>query len=151
MRMQNVGRTHGSAPTATILDITSLTTENSYGTKKRCQIVHKSRRIKMFDNLAIHLDLLSSNGCRISFHIIINGVTLYAKTKIKNDKEADLMKKKYEKPTMKLVEWNFQDPICNTVYQHSPCIVIEGVEGANTRHDTRMDWVDENVTWHNFN
>ena len=61
------------------------------------------------------------------------------------------MRKKYVKPTLNLVEWEFQDPICSTVYQHSPCIVIEGEEGANTRHDTRMDWIDENVTWHDFN
>lgn len=104
----------------------------------------------MFDNLAIHLDLLSSNGCRISSHIIINGVTLYAKTKIKNDKEADLMKKKYEKPTMKLVEWNFQDPICNTVYQQSPCIHVIGDEGGATHIDHRGTWKDNEITWNNW-
>ena len=60
------------------------------------------------------------------------------------------MRKKYVKPTIKSVEWKFQDPICNTVYQHSPCIVIEDEEGANTRHDTRMDWVHENVSWNDF-
>lgn len=63
-----------------------------------------------------------------------------------------MMKKKYVKPTMKAVEWNFQQPICNAVYQHSPCVVVEGEEGANTRHDTRMDWVnDTNVRWNDFN
>ncbi len=44
------------------------------------------------------------------------------------------MKKKYEKPTMKLVEWNFQDPICQTVYQQSPCVIIEQAE-SQTRVD----------------
>ena len=72
------------------------------------------------------------------------------KTKIKNDKEADLMKKKYEKPTMKLVEWNFQDPICNTVYCGSPCIKVRNYDGANVRHDTRQDMTDQTLTWHNW-
>lgn len=61
------------------------------------------------------------------------------------------MKKKYVKPTMKLVEWNFQNSICNTVYQHSPCIIIGGDEGGNTRRDTRMDKFDLNLTWHDWN
>ncbi len=45
------------------------------------------------------------------------------------------MKKKYVKPTMKLVEWNFQNPICNTVCQHSPCIVIDDEQAGTTRID----------------
>lgn len=44
------------------------------------------------------------------------------------------MKKKYVKPTMKLVEWNFQNSICNTVYQQSPCIIIDQNE-SQTRVD----------------
>ncbi len=59
------------------------------------------------------------------------------------------MKKKYVKPTMKLVEWNFQNPICNTVCQHSPCIVI-GDDEAQTRHDTRMDMYDDDLNWHKW-
>lgn len=59
------------------------------------------------------------------------------------------MKKKYVKPTMKLVEWNFQNPICNTVMQHSPCIIVGGKE-VNTRHDTRMDWFDDDLDWHKW-
>ena len=50
---------------------------------------------------------------------------------------------------MKLVEWNFQNPICNTVCQHSPCIVI-GDDEAQTRHDTRMDMYDDDLNWHKW-
>ncbi len=52
---------------------------------------------------------------------------------------------------MKLVEWNFQNPICNTVCQHSPCIIIDDNDGGHTRRDTRMNWIGENLTWHDWN
>lgn len=45
------------------------------------------------------------------------------------------MRKKYVKPTIKSVEWKFQDPICNTVYQHSGCIIIDDDAAGNTRHE----------------
>ena len=45
------------------------------------------------------------------------------------------MRKKYVKPTLNLVEWKFQDPICNTVYQTSPCIIIDDEAAGNTRID----------------
>lgn len=45
-----------------------------------------------------------------------------------------MMKKKYVKPTMKAVEWNFQQPICNAVYQQSPCVIIDQAE-SQTRVD----------------
>lgn len=61
------------------------------------------------------------------------------------------MKKKYVKPTMKLVEWNFQNPICNTVCQHSPCIIIDDNDGGHTRRDTRMNWINQDLTWNDWN
>ena len=45
-----------------------------------------------------------------------------------------MMKKKYVTPTIKAVEWNFQQPICNAVYQQSPCIIIDQAE-PQTRVD----------------
>lgn len=60
------------------------------------------------------------------------------------------MKKKYVKPTMKLVEWNFQNPICNTVCQHSPCIHIIGDEGGNTHAEHRGTWTEEDIHWNNW-
>ncbi len=45
-----------------------------------------------------------------------------------------MMKKKYVTPTIKAVEWNFQQPICNAVYQQSPCIIIDQAE-SQTRVD----------------
>lgn len=61
------------------------------------------------------------------------------------------MKKKYVKPTMKLVEWNFQRPICNTVCQHSPCIHIidNDGNGANIRH--RGSWTNIPGGWNDWN
>lgn len=46
------------------------------------------------------------------------------------------MRKEYVKPSMRLVDWNFQDPVCSTVYQHSPCIVVDDNESV-----TRIDHV----------
>lgn len=46
------------------------------------------------------------------------------------------MRKKYVKPTIKSVEWKFQDPVCSTVYMQSPCVVIE-----QTESQTRVDHI----------
>lgn len=45
------------------------------------------------------------------------------------------MKKMYVKPTIKTVEWDFQNPVCNTVYQHSPCMIIDDEAAGTTRID----------------
>lgn len=60
------------------------------------------------------------------------------------------MKKMYVKPTIKTVEWDFQNPVCNTVYQCSPCIVIDQGDG-NTRIDYYQDDFDQNLNWESWN
>ncbi len=60
------------------------------------------------------------------------------------------MKKKYVKPTMKLVEWNFQNPICNTVMQHSPCIHVIGTDSGQTHAEHRGTWTEEDIHWNNW-
>ncbi len=57
------------------------------------------------------------------------------------------MKKKYVKPTMKLVEWNFQNPICNSVcMMSSKCITSE-----TGRVDTKMNNFNGSLDWHDYN
>lgn len=46
------------------------------------------------------------------------------------------MRKKYVKPTIKSVEWKFQNPVCVTMYEGSPCIKIN-----ETESQTRLDHV----------
>lgn len=60
------------------------------------------------------------------------------------------MRKKYVKPTIKSVEWKFQNPVCVTMYEGSPCIKVRDYEGANVRHDTRQNMTDDNLTWHTW-
>lgn len=58
------------------------------------------------------------------------------------------MKKKYEKPTMKLVEWNFQDPICLSICQTSAkCITSETgmVDIKVNNFNGSLDWNDFNT------
>lgn len=50
------------------------------------------------------------------------------------------MKKKYVKPTMKLVEWNFQNSICNNMYVNSTCIHVINNDGSGTRIDHFESW-----------
>lgn len=52
------------------------------------------------------------------------------------------MRKEYVKPSMRLVDWNFQNPVCDTVYQNSPCIVVGDNTGGNTRHDHIHSYTD---------
>lgn len=60
------------------------------------------------------------------------------------------MRKKYVKPTIKSVEWKFQNPVCSTVYCGSPCIRVQDYEGSNVRHDILQDMTDDNLTWHTW-
>ena len=60
------------------------------------------------------------------------------------------MKKMYVKPTIKTVEWDFQNPVCNTVYQNSLCVVIDQGDG-NTRIDYYQDDFDQNSKWESWN
>lgn len=58
------------------------------------------------------------------------------------------MKKKYVKPTMKLVEWNFQNPICNSVcMMSSKCITSEPgqVNVQMNNFGGSLDWKDYNT------
>ena len=58
------------------------------------------------------------------------------------------MKKKYEKPTMKLVEWNFQNPVCiSGICQLSTkCISSEA-----GRVDVKMNNFNGSLDWHDYN
>ena len=56
----------------------------------------------------------------------------------------------YVKPTIKTVEWDFQNPVCNTVYQNSLCVVIDQGDG-NTRIDYYQDDFDQNSKWESWN
>lgn len=60
------------------------------------------------------------------------------------------MRKEYVKPSMRLVDWNFQDPVCNTVYQQSPCVHVIGDEGGKTHIDHRGTWGEGDITWKNW-
>lgn len=62
-----------------------------------------------------------------------------------------MMKKKYVTPTIKAVEWNFQQPICNAVYQQSPCVHVIGDEGGATHIDHRGTWRDGEINWNTWN
>lgn len=53
------------------------------------------------------------------------------------------MRKKYVKPTLNLVEWKFQDPICNNMYVNSACIHVINNDGSGTRIDHVQSW--ENI------
>lgn len=57
------------------------------------------------------------------------------------------MRKEYVKPSMRLVDWNFQNPICETIYQHSLCIKVDDEE-AGTRIDHIHSYNDgQNGGW----
>lgn len=57
------------------------------------------------------------------------------------------MKKKYEKPTMKLVEWNFQDPIC----QSSICLMsAKCITSETGRVNVSMNNFNGSLDWHDF-
>ncbi len=61
-----------------------------------------------------------------------------------------MMKKKYVTPTMKAVEWNFQQPICNAVYQQSPCIHVINNDGNGTRIDHIQTWEEVPGGWNDW-
>lgn len=52
----------------------------------------------------------------------------------------DMKKKEYTKPSAKLVEWDFSEAICNTVYTASPtqCLNITK-SGGTTVFENRSD------------
>ena len=50
------------------------------------------------------------------------------------------MRKKYVKPTIKSVEWKFQNPVCVTMYEGSPCIHVINNDGNGTRIDHFQTW-----------
>ncbi len=57
------------------------------------------------------------------------------------------MRKKYVKPTLNLVEWKFQDPICQSVCQmSSKCITSE-----TGRVNVSMNNFNGSLDWHDFN
>lgn len=60
------------------------------------------------------------------------------------------MRKEYVKPSMRLVDWNFQNPVCNTFYEQSPCIHVVGEEGGQTHIDHRGTWNEDDVTWNTW-
>lgn len=57
------------------------------------------------------------------------------------------MRKEYVKPSMRLVDWNFQNPVCDTVCVQSPCIRVIGEEGGATHIDHRGSWKDGEINW----
>lgn len=61
------------------------------------------------------------------------------------------MKKKYVKPTIKTVEWEFQNPVCATVYQQSPCIHVIGDEQGATHVNHRGTWKNGGIEWNDWN
>lgn len=61
------------------------------------------------------------------------------------------MKKTYVKPTMKLVEWNFQNPICNNMYVNSACIHIKNEDGRGIRIDHRVTRDNGEIIWNDWN
>lgn len=59
------------------------------------------------------------------------------------------MKKEYTKPTAKVVEWDFNEAVCNAVnYSGKFCITIEGNEGRNRQTNT---FQQGELTWNNWN
>ena len=58
------------------------------------------------------------------------------------------MKKKYEKPTMKLVEWNFQNPVCNSGICQLSAKCISSEAG---RVDVKMNNFNGSLDWHDYN
>lgn len=61
------------------------------------------------------------------------------------------MKKMYVKPTLKTVEWDFQNPVCATVYQQSLCIHVIGDEGGATHINHRGTWGNGEIEWNDWN
>lgn len=49
----------------------------------------------------------------------------------------DMKKKEYTKPSIRLVEWEFSEAICNTVYTASPtqCIRVHRGTGGNSQEN----------------
>lgn len=60
------------------------------------------------------------------------------------------MKKMYVKPTIKTVEWDFQNPVCSTVYQQSSCVHVTGDENGASHIDHRQSWDDSEIHWNNW-
>ena len=58
------------------------------------------------------------------------------------------MKKKYEKPTMELVEWNFQNPVCNSGICQLSTKCISSEAG---RVDVKMNNFNGSLDWHDYN
>lgn len=61
------------------------------------------------------------------------------------------MKKMYVKPTIKTVEWDFQNPVCSTVYQQSLCIHVIDDEGGATHINHRGTWGNGEIDWNDWN
>lgn len=62
----------------------------------------------------------------------------------------DMKKKEYTKPSIKLVEWEFSEAICSTVYTASPCIKIVDASGGTTRIDHRSSTAAGGIKWNNW-
>lgn len=62
----------------------------------------------------------------------------------------DMKKKEYTKPRIKLVEWEFSEAICNTVYTASPCIHIVDETSGTTRIDHRYSSEAGGIQWNNW-
>ena len=59
-------------------------------------------------------------------------------------------KRKYVKPKLVVVEWDFNEAVCNKVYEQSPCIHVIGDEGGATHIDHRGTWKDNEITWNDW-
>lgn len=58
------------------------------------------------------------------------------------------MKKMYVKPTLKTVEWDFQNPVCNSGICQLSAKCITSEHGSV---DTKMNNFNGSLDWHDYN
>lgn len=56
-------------------------------------------------------------------------------------------KRKYTKPMVRVVQWDFNEAVCDTIYKCTYCIRIDGPEGSSTRVDARHTFNEGSISW----
>lgn len=58
-------------------------------------------------------------------------------------------KRTYVKPQIQVVEWNFNEEVCQRVYESSPCVKVKLPDGQGRVDHTFHD-KDYNIEWNRF-
>lgn len=56
-------------------------------------------------------------------------------------------KRKYTKPEVMVVQWDFNEAVCDTIYKATYCIRVSDESGASTRNDVRATYKKGSISW----